>query len=73
MKKELENVLDPGGSGNTPNTTTPQQDQNRSEGEYKNIETSVNNRDYFGEDFSVEQENEMSNEEAATEDENDRG
>jgi len=40
------------------------------EGEYKNIETSVNNRSYFGDDYEVEQEDEMSRNEANTEDEN---
>ena len=34
---------------------------------YKNIETSVNNPDYFNDDYAVGQEDEMGNEEAKTE------
>ena len=55
-------------------SAAPQQQSDKEqplkEGEYKNIETSVNNRSYFGEDYAVEQEEAMGQEEADTEDEN---
>ena len=41
------------------------------EGEYRNVETSVNNPSYFGDEYEAEQENEISREEARTENEND--
>jgi len=44
--------------------------QETPDGQYKNVETSVNNRSYFDDDYEVGQEDEMSREEAKTEDEN---
>lgn len=41
-------------------------------GQYRNVETAVNNPSYFGDDYATEQEAEMGREEAAAEDENNR-
>lgn len=43
------------------------------EGDYRNIETSVNNPSYFDDDYEAKQEGEMSKEEAASEKENRTG
>ena len=43
------------------------QDQRAGDGNYKNIETSVNNRQAFGDDYEVEQEDQMSQGEAESE------
>ncbi len=56
--------------------STPQrkQDQQKSEpreGEYRNVETAVNNPSYFNDDYETEQEAQISREEARTKNEND--
>jgi hypothetical protein len=54
-------------------SSKPQQSQKRKEpkeGEYRNIETPVNNTSYFGDDFEVRQEEEIAREEVKSEDEN---
>jgi hypothetical protein len=45
------------------------QNQGAREGDYKNIETSVNNPSYFDDSYESEQEDEISMEEPKTEDE----
>ena len=52
------------------NTNQNQGQQSRGDEQYKNIETKVNNRDYFGDDYEVQEEGKMSREEAKTENEN---
>jgi len=53
------------------NGTNQQQSQKgRGDEQYKNIQTKVGNREYYGEDYAVEQEEEMGREEAKTENEN---
>jgi hypothetical protein len=53
------------------NGTNEQQSQKgRGDEQYKNIQTKVGNREYFGDDYEVEQEGEMGREEARTENEN---
>jgi hypothetical protein len=44
-----------------------QQNQQTGDGNYKNIETSVNNRNYFDDDYEVGEEDRISSEEAKTE------
>ena len=55
-----------GNSKNTRNSDSTSQ-QTGKENQYKNVETSVNNKNYFDEDYSVKREGEISKEEAATE------
>jgi hypothetical protein len=56
---------------------TPRQagyDQTRTAGkEYQNIETSVNNPNYFDEDYANDQEDQMASRDARTEDEGTTG
>ncbi|HEX2607366.1 MAG TPA: hypothetical protein VHK91_08305 [Flavisolibacter sp.] len=52
------------------NASLPNSDQGSKDGEYKNIETSVNNPSYFNDDFETDQEDAITDEEARTEDEN---
>lgn len=52
------------GIGNTNNQNQGQ------DSKYKNIETSVNNRNYFNDDHEVKQEDEMNKEEARSERDN---
>lgn len=47
-----------------------QSQKGRGEEQYKNIETKVNNREYFGDDYAVDQEEDMGQQEAKTEKEN---
>ena len=47
---------------------SPDEPQNR-ERDYKNIETSVNNPEYFDDSYESQQEDEISSEEPKTEDE----
>lgn len=50
------------------NGTNPQQSRKgRGDEQYKNIETGVNNREYFGDDYEVQQDNEIASDEAKTE------
>jgi len=56
------------GESKTHNPQRPnQQKQGAQEGEYRNIETAVNNPSYFDDDYAVEQGNEILREEARTE------
>jgi hypothetical protein len=61
-----------GAQENHPNKNTNQSQGQQSKGDkqYKNIETKVDNRDYFGDDYEVQQEGQISREEAKTEKEN---
>ena len=52
---------------NNSQNTNENQDQRAGDGNYKNIETSVNNRQAFGDDYEVEQEDQMSQGEAESE------
>jgi hypothetical protein len=45
----------------------PQQEQTNHEGDFRNVETSVNSKKYFDDDFESQQEDQMSTEEADTE------
>jgi hypothetical protein len=45
------------------------QNQGAREGDYKNVETSVNNPSYFDDSYESQQEDEISSEEPKTEDE----
>ena len=47
-----------------------QSQKGRGDEQYKNIETKVGNRESFGDDYEVEQEDELSRNEAKTENEN---
>jgi len=47
-----------------------QQNEEAKEGEYRNVETTVNSPSYFDDDYEVAQENEISRKEAETEDGN---
>jgi hypothetical protein len=65
------NIMSQEKRGTRDNNPQVNQDQQQpKEGEYKNIETSVNNRSYFGDDYEVEQEAQIGQNEADTEDEN---
>ena len=71
LSQEKRGALEPSDGGNNSDTSREEkQNGGAQEGQYKNIETSVNNRSYFGDDYEVEQEDEMSRNEANTEDEN---
>jgi hypothetical protein len=63
-----------GGSQDTSkgiDNTNNQNDQNQKQDrQYKNIETSVNNPNYFNDDYEVKQEDEMNKEEARSERDN---
>jgi len=52
---------------------TDQKEQTPKEGEYRNVETSVNNPEYFGDDYESRQEDEIAEGNAATEDEGQTG
>ena len=56
---------DPSQSGNEPGSTTDS--KNGGEGSFRNVETSVNSRESFGDDYESQQEDEISREEAKTE------
>ena len=43
------------------------QREGQQEGDYRNVETSVNNPDYFGDDYESQQEDELTMEEPKTE------
>lgn len=51
-------------------TNQEQSPKGRGDEQYKNIETKVNNREYFGDDYESGQDDEMSSNEAKTEKEN---
>jgi hypothetical protein len=66
MPKDLEQ----GKTGNTPDpsenanrTSRNEQNQDPGEGSYRNIETSVNNKEYFDEEYETEQDNKISEDE----------
>ena len=54
------------GSGN-PQTPPAQRSTEPKEGEYRNIETSVNNPSYFDDDYEVEQDNKIAEDESKSE------
>lgn len=54
------------GSGN-PQTPPSHRNTEPKEGDYRNIETSVNNPSYFDDDYEVEQENKIAEDEAKRE------
>lgn len=58
---------DADGSANNPQTNT----NGTRQGPYQNVETSVNNPNYFDDDYAVKRENEISDDEARSE-QNDR-
>lgn len=67
--------LDGNQQGNNSNDPGHQQqaaEKGRSDEQYKNVETSVNNRSYFGDEYGVGKENEISRDESRSEDENNR-
>ena len=64
------NPSEQGSQSSKPRQRDDEQKQEPREGEYRNVETSVNNRSYFNDDYEVSQEEEISSEEANTEDEN---
>lgn len=51
------------------NTSEKQENTGAQQGNYKNIETAVNNPSYFDDDYEVEQENKITEHEHKTEDE----
>ena len=53
--------------------TTQSDSQNEGEGSFRNVETSVNSRENFGDDYESQQADEMSREEAKTENEGRKG
>jgi hypothetical protein len=61
------NPSERGGDSANPKREDSQQNEKPKEGEYRNIETSVNNPSYFDDDYEVKQENEISKEEARRE------
>lgn len=66
----VNNTHDQPGLGNEQNSRKENQHQGAQEGQYKNIEQSVNNKETFNDDYEVGQEDEMSQQEMKTEDEN---
>ena len=46
---------------------TGQQNSTPQEGDYRNVETAVNNKEYFGDEYEIEQEDELTMEEPKTE------
>lgn len=62
------------GSGNTSGNNTTQQQQTSHqgsrEGDYKNIETAVNNPSYFDDDYAVKQEEEFVHDDKPRDDDN---
>jgi hypothetical protein len=67
MFNEVDNPNRTSDSQNTDANTTEPKTHSNSGKQYKNIETSVNNRDYFDEDHASKEEDQISNEEAASE------
>lgn len=53
--------------GSTAGGAQPNRNKEADESSYKNVETSVNNPAYFNDDYEIEQENEMSTDEAKSE------
>lgn len=54
-------------------SSQPDSQQGGQDSQYKNVETSVNNKDYFNDDYEVKQEDDMMTEEAKREQEDQQG
>ncbi len=61
------NPSERGGDSGHPQTPPGQRNTEPKEGEYRNIETSVNNSSYFDDDYEVEQDNKIAEDESKSE------
>lgn len=64
------NPSEGGSEANTPQREGGQQKQKPQEGDYRNVETSVNNPSYFDDDYETKQEDKISRDEVKSAKEN---